>query len=243
MKKIYWWSSQYRWFRRQWKQHFQQRIVQLNIPFGVTLDMVDIKATMLDFCCRWFGVFVVSFRKHGEMFHHCLMCCNDIEINRLTIIVGALVRRCCNLDLVRRRNLITFVFVGHRGAFEWQCDLIVGAFLVASDQVCQLLFVQQFWEEFCQHSCPWDFLLTHTHCENILLLLERQTSKIVHYQLFVFHDDCIVILWYANAWLFCQSRSWRQPESGDSSLTAKIRLSPVGPILHTANELITLIIP
>ena len=34
-----------------------------------------------------------------------------------------------------------------------------------------------------------------------------------------------------------------QPESGDSSLTAKIGLSPVGPILHTANELSTLIIP
>ena len=31
-----------------------------------------------------------------------------------------------------------------------------------------------------------------------------------------------------------------QPESGDSSLTAKIGLSPVGPILHTANELSTL---
>jgi len=31
-----------------------------------------------------------------------------------------------------------------------------------------------------------------------------------------------------------------QPESGDSSLTAKIGLSLVGPILHTANELSTL---
>ena len=113
-------------------------------------------------------------------------------------IVGVLVRRCCDLVLFGRRNLITFVFVARRGAFEWRCDLIGGAVLVASDQVWYILFVLEFQEDFCQHSCPWGLLLTHTHYENIALLLERQTSKLEHYRLVRFHDDRIIISWCVN---------------------------------------------
>ena len=91
------------------------------VPFGVTWDIVDIKATILDSCCRCFGLIIFSFdRKHGEIFHHCLMRYDGLEIKCSTSVVDAYVRRCCDLDLVERRNLTTFAFVRRREALECQ---------------------------------------------------------------------------------------------------------------------------
>jgi len=112
----------------------QEAVGVVRVPFGVTCNIVDIKATMLASCLILTNVFVVSpsYRMKIETIHHYGI------YKKLTTnvgIIGALIRCCCGLVLLGRRNLITFAFVGCRGVFVWQCNFIASALLVASVQV------------------------------------------------------------------------------------------------------------
>ena len=83
----------------------QEAVGVFRVPFGVTCAIVDIKATMLDSCRLLPNVFLISLRSWEiiEMIHHCsIFRCFVENPTANVVIVGALVRRCCNLVFIER---------------------------------------------------------------------------------------------------------------------------------------------